>query len=92
MKHPLLWSLQVDAQFTKFACTLQLCVCVQVWERMNITVEPGAACTVAAVLSPKFKELAGPGVKRVGVVLCGGNMDLDNLPWMQQSSVVINTS
>ena len=48
---------------------------------MNITVEPGAACTVAAVLSPKFKELAGPEVKRVGVILCGGNVDLDNLPW-----------
>ena len=55
----------------------------KVWERMKIIVEPGAACTVAAVLSPKFKELAGPEVKRVGVVLCGGNMDLDNLPWVQ---------
>ena len=54
---------------------------LQVWERMNITVEPSAACAVAAVLSPKFKELAGPDVKRVGVVLCGGNVDLDNLPW-----------
>ncbi len=50
---------------------------------MKITVEPGAACTVAAVLSPKFKELAGPKVKRVGVVLCGGNMDLNTLPWIQ---------
>jgi serine racemase len=48
---------------------------------MNITVEPSAACTVAAVLSPKFKEMAGPDVKRVGVVLCGGNVNLDNLPW-----------
>ena len=55
---------------------------LQVWERMKITVEPTAACAVAAVLSPKFKELAGPDVKRVGVVLCGGNVDLDNLPWM----------
>ena len=53
------------------------------WERMKIVVEPGAACTVAAVLSPKFKELAGSEVKRVGVVLCGGNVDLDSIPWMQ---------
>ena len=59
--------------------------CLQVWERMKITVEPAAACTVAAVLSPKFKELAGPDVQRVGVVLCGGNMDLDNLPWIKNS-------
>lgn len=48
---------------------------------MKVTVEGGAACTVAAVLSPKFRELAGASVKRVGVVLCGGNVDLDNLPW-----------
>jgi hypothetical protein len=54
----------------------------QVWERMNITVETSSACAVAAVLSPQFKELAGPDVKRVGVVLCGGNVDLDNLPWI----------
>ncbi len=48
---------------------------------MKITIEPAAACTVAAVLSPEFKKLAGPEVKRVGVVLCGGNLDLDGLPW-----------
>ena len=54
---------------------------LQVWEEMKITVEPSAACTVAAVLSPKFKEMAGPEVKRVGVILCGGNVDVNNLPW-----------
>ena len=48
---------------------------------MKITVEASAACTVAAVLSPKFKEMAGPDVKRVGVILCGGNVDVNNLPW-----------
>ena len=48
---------------------------------MKITVETSAACAVAAVLSPKFKEMAGPEVKRVGIILCGGNADLDNLPW-----------
>ena len=58
-------------------------ICVKVWERMKIVVEPGAACTVAAVMSPKFKDLVGPEVKRVGVVLCGGNMDLDTLPWIR---------
>ena len=53
----------------------------QVWERMKLLIEPGAACTVAAVLSPKFKELAGPNIKKVGVILCGGNVNLDELPW-----------
>ena len=61
---------------------LFVCACVQVWERMKLVIEPGAACTVAAVLSPKFKELAGPDVQKVGVVLCGGNVDLDKLPWV----------
>ncbi len=28
--------------------------------------EPAAGCAVADALSPKFKELAGPSVKRVG--------------------------
>ena len=46
-------------------------------------IEPAAACTVAAVLSDKFREEVGPDVKRVGVVLCGGNVDLDNIPWIK---------
>ena len=48
---------------------------------MKLLIEPGAACAVAAALSPKFKRMAGPEVKRVGVILCGGNVDLNCLPW-----------
>ena len=54
-----------------------------VWERMKLVIEPGAACSVAAVLSDQFKALVGPEVKKVGVVLCGGNVDLDHLPWVK---------
>ena len=50
---------------------------------MKLVIEPGAACSVAAVLTQQFHELAGPDVKKVGVVLCGGNVDLDKLPWMK---------
>ncbi len=57
---------------------------MQVWERMKVVIEPAAACAVAAVLSHKFREKAGPDVKRVGVVLCGGNLDLDNIPWIKK--------
>jgi threonine dehydratase len=53
-----------------------------VWERMKLVVEPSAAVAVAAVLTPQFHQLVGPGSMRVGVVLCGGNVDLDHLPWM----------
>lgn len=52
-----------------------------VWERMKIVIEPSAAVPVAALL--KSPELfAG---KRVGVILSGGNVDLDSLPWEQKS-------
>lgn len=36
----------------------------------------------AVALSQEFKLLAGPAVRRVGVILCGGNQDLDRIPWM----------
>ena len=53
-----------------------------VWERMKLVVESSAACTVAAVMKEEFRQLAGPGVERVGIILCGGNVDLDHLPWI----------
>jgi hypothetical protein len=34
---------------------------------------------VAAVLGERFRAL--PGLARVGVVLSGGNVNLDRLPW-----------
>ena len=47
-----------------------------VWERMKIVVEPSAAVPVAVALRPG--AFAG---RRVGVLLSGGNLDLDRLPW-----------
>ena len=49
------------------------------WERGKFLIEPSAAVAVAAVLSEAFRAL--PGLRRVGVVLSGGNVDLDHLPW-----------
>lgn len=51
-----------------------------VWERMKLVIEPSAAVAVAAVLSEDFHALAG-SFERVGVILSGGNVDLDHLPW-----------
>lgn len=48
-----------------------------VWERMKIVIEPSAAVPVAPLTAGGL-ELAG---KRVGVILSGGNVDLDHLPW-----------
>ncbi len=52
-----------------------------VWERMKIVIEPSAAVPVAAVLSKEFRAMGG--IERVGVILSGGNVDLDALPWTQ---------
>ncbi|MDP1621665.1 MAG: pyridoxal-phosphate dependent enzyme [Bacteroidales bacterium] len=48
-----------------------------IWERMKIIVEPSAAVPVAALLEKKT-NIKG---KRVGIILSGGNVDLDELPW-----------
>jgi threonine dehydratase len=48
-----------------------------IWETMKIVVEPSAAVPFAAIQERKV-DVAG---KRVGVILTGGNVDLDALPW-----------
>ena len=48
-----------------------------IWERAKIIIEPSAA-TVIAVLWEKKIDLAG---LKVGVILSGGNVDLNKLPW-----------
>ena len=48
-----------------------------VWERMKVLIEPSSAVPVAALLEHKL-VLSG---ERVGVILSGGNVDLDHLPW-----------
>lgn len=48
-----------------------------IWERLKILVEPSAAISLAVVL--KNKELFKN--QNVGIILSGGNVDLDNLPW-----------
>src|SRR5262249_56019651 len=45
------------------------------WERAKLLIEPSAAVPLAAVLSGEFRRL--DGLRRVGVVLSGGNVNLD---------------
>jgi threonine dehydratase len=49
------------------------------WERAKLLIEPSSAVAVAAVLTDEFRAL--PGLRRVGVILSGGNVNLDRLPW-----------
>jgi threonine dehydratase len=48
-----------------------------IWETMKIIIEPSAAVSYAAIVESKI-DIAG---KRVGIILTGGNVDLDALPW-----------
>jgi threonine dehydratase len=48
-----------------------------VWERMKIVIEPSAAVPLAAILEGNL-DVKG---KKVGIILSGGNVDLDKLPW-----------
>jgi threonine dehydratase len=50
----------------------------RLWEVMKIIIEPSAAVPYAAVAAGVL-NLTG---QRVGIVLSGGNLDLDRLPWM----------
>ena len=49
-----------------------------IWETMKIVVEPSGAVAYAAILEGKVDCRA----KRVGIILTGGNVDLDALPWL----------
>ncbi|MCE2881147.1 MAG: pyridoxal-phosphate dependent enzyme [Planctomycetaceae bacterium] len=49
------------------------------WERMKLTIEPSAAVGVAAACGDWIR--ARPELADVGVVLCGGNVDLSALPF-----------
>lgn len=49
------------------------------WQRMKIVMEPSCAVPLATILKNK-EVFAG---KRVGVIITGGNVDLDTLPWIK---------
>ena len=48
-----------------------------IWQRMKIIIEPSCSIALAAILinNEQFHN------KRIGIILTGGNVDLDNLPW-----------
>jgi threonine dehydratase len=52
------------------------------WERMKIIVEPSAAVPFAALFTKRDRI---PG-SRIGILLSGGNVDLDHLPWAEQAT------
>jgi threonine dehydratase len=49
------------------------------WEKMKLVIEPSSAVPLAAILEQTL-DVAGA---RVGVVLSGGNVDFERLPWQR---------
>jgi threonine dehydratase len=50
-----------------------------IWEVLKIIVEPSGGVAYGALVDGQF-DLSG---RRVGIILTGGNLDLDALPWMK---------
>jgi threonine dehydratase len=48
-----------------------------IWSRLKIIVEPSAAVPVAAIMDQP-EQFKG---KRIAIIVSGGNLDLDDLPW-----------
>ena len=48
-----------------------------IWQRLKIVIEPSCSIVLAALLinNDQFHN------KKVGLILTGGNVDLDTLPW-----------
>jgi len=49
-----------------------------IWQSLKIVVEPSAAVSLAALM----EQTSPIAAQRIGVILTGGNVDLDRLPWM----------
>lgn len=49
------------------------------WERAKLLIEPSSAVVLAAVLDDQFRSVVD--IESVGLILSGGNVNLDRLPW-----------
>lgn len=56
-----------------------------VWERMKIIIEPSAAVPLAVLLE-KGSSIRG---KKIALIISGGNVDLDKLPWLNKMGNII---
>jgi len=59
-----------------------------IWERMKLVVEPSGACSLAGVLSGKIRV----DNKRIGVIISGGNIDLNEFFDLIQKKIRIKNN
>lgn len=45
-----------------------------------MVIEASAGATVAVAMSDKLKQM-DPGIRKIGVILCGGKVEILKLPW-----------
>ncbi|RUS74099.1 hypothetical protein EGW08_018130 [Elysia chlorotica] len=50
------------------------------FERMKVVIEAAAGASVAAAFSDRLRAM-DPTMTNIGVILCGGNVDINHLPW-----------
>ncbi len=62
--------------------TITVITFLSAWERAKLLVEPSSAVALAAVLTEEFRSIPSRP-RRIGVILSGGNVDLDRLPWQR---------
>ncbi len=51
------------------------------WARMKIVMEPSSAVPLAVILKNRDLFVG----QRIGIIVTGGNVDLDLLPWMYKT-------
>lgn len=56
-----------------------------VFARMKLVIEAAAGATVAAAMTERFQNFH-PEAKKVGIILCGGNVDIEKLPWTKKDT------
>src|SRR5258708_30348324 len=59
-----------------------------IWERVKIIIEPSCAVPFAAVLKEKAKFKG----KKVGIILSGGNVDMERAMKLDRKSTRLNSS
>ena len=50
-----------------------------IWQYMKVIIEPSSAVPLAMLIEHGLTSVKG---KKVGIILTGGNVDLDKLPWL----------
>ena len=57
-----------------------------VWERLKVCIEPSAGVGVAVAMGAEFnsKYTTESGIQNVGIILCGGNVDVIKMAAMME--------